>query len=134
MLDTLLINRPDSCCPLDLVMSVLDIGCGPGTITVGFGPYVTPIGLVTGIDHDAENVVSVSKRASEPGMTNVAFKRSDVMALQFEADTFDAVFENNVLFHLADPVAASKEILRVLKPGGRFAAREVDTRMSSLGI
>jgi ubiquinone/menaquinone biosynthesis C-methylase UbiE len=110
-------------------MSVLDFGCGTGTID----PSVTPNGLVAGIDHDAANVESGSKLVSEMEIENVAFKLGDVKALPFDSNTFDVVFENSVFSHLADPIAAAKEIFRVLKPGGRFAARDVNTKLTGYG-
>jgi len=107
-------------------MNLLDIGCGPGTITLGLAQAVYP-GHVVGVDHDAAHVKAASALVAERGVTNVTFQEGDAMALQFEDGAFDAVFENDLFTHLSQnaPRAAS-EVYRVLKPGGLFGARDVD--------
>lgn len=107
-------------------MHLLDVGCGPGTITVGLARAVAP-GQVTGIDHDAQHIEAAQVLATERGVPTIRFQTGDALSLPFEDDTFDAVFENNVFIHLAqDAVRASREIYRVLKPSGLFAARDAD--------
>ncbi len=111
---------------LDRGMDLLDVGCGPGTITLGLAQAVAP-GHVTGIDHDAPHVEAARTRAAALGIANVTFEVGDALRLPFEDGTFDVVFENDVFTHLsqrAEPAAA--EVYRVLKPGGIFAARDVD--------
>ncbi|MEJ2679633.1 MAG: methyltransferase domain-containing protein [Gemmatimonadota bacterium] len=106
---------------------LLDVGCGPGSITVGLARAVAP-GHVTGIDHDDAHVEAARALASRHGVANVTFQSGDALALSFQDDTFDAAFENNVFTHLAEgAVQAAAEIRRVLKPGGFLAARDVDT-------
>jgi ubiquinone/menaquinone biosynthesis C-methylase UbiE len=107
-------------------MNLLDIGCGPGSITLGLAQAVDP-GHVTGIDHDRENIEAARALAANRGMTNVTFQMGDALSLSFEGDTFEAVFENDVFTHLAqDAARAAREAYRVLKPRGFFAARDVD--------
>jgi ubiquinone/menaquinone biosynthesis C-methylase UbiE len=107
-------------------MSLLDVGCGPGSITLGLAQTVSP-GSVTGIDHDAAHIEAARARAAEQGISNVSFQEGDALSLSFEDGTFDAVFENNMFIHLSrDAIQAAGEIFRVLKPGGFFAARDVD--------
>ncbi len=108
-------------------MQLLDVGCGPGSITVGLAGAVAP-GHVTGIDHDATHIEAARALARRQGVTNVTFQAGDALALSFEDDVFDAAFENNMFTHLAgDAVTAASEIRRVLKPDGFLAARDVDT-------
>ena len=107
-------------------MNLLDVGCGPGTITVGLAHVVAP-GHVTGIDHDEEHIEAARALAAKREVTNVTFQIGDTLSLPFEDGTFDAAFENNVFIHLAqDAVQAAGEVYRVLKPHGFFAARDAD--------
>ena len=109
-------------------MNLLDVGCGPGSITLGLAKAVSP-GRVTGIDHDSVHVEAAEKLAEDQGITNVAFQTGNALTLPFEEGTFDAAFENNVFVHLSEDAGnAAKEIYRVLRPGGFFAARDVDTK------
>jgi SAM-dependent methyltransferase len=107
-------------------MNVLDIGCGPGTITLGLAEAVAP-GHVTGIDHDAAHVEEAKTLAAEQGTTNVTFELGNALSLPFRDGTFDAAFENDMFVHLPqNAVRAAREAYRVLKPGGFFAARDAD--------
>jgi ubiquinone/menaquinone biosynthesis C-methylase UbiE len=107
-------------------MNLLDVGCGPGTITLGLAQAVHP-GQVIGVDTDAPHVEAASALAAEQGVTNLTFQKGDAMALQFEDSAFDAVFENDLFTHLSqNATRAARELYRVLKPGGFFGARDVD--------
>lgn len=104
---------------------LLDVGCGPGTITLDLAARVHP-GAVTGVDAVAEVIVEAEARRDEAGAGNVSFAAGDVYALDFEDDFFDVVHAHQVLQHLADPVAGLREMRRVLRPGGLLAARDGD--------
>ncbi len=107
-------------------MDLLDVGCGPGTITLGLAQAVHP-GHVIGIDYDAAHVDGARALAVERGVTNVTFQGGDALSLQFEDNAFDAAFENDLFTHLPqNATRAAGEVYRVLKPGGFFAARDVD--------
>lgn len=99
-------------------MDVLDVGCGPGTITVDLARRVAP-GRVTGID-----LVAVANPVDAPA--NVTFTTGDVYALDFVDQSFDVVHAHQVLQHLTRPVDALREMHRVLKPGGILAVRDSD--------
>lgn len=103
--------------------SLLDIGCGPGTITVDFASRVAP-GRVTGLDAAAEIVDQA--RGLGAGIPNLDFVTGDAYRLPFENNTFDIVHAHQVLQHVADPIAVLREMRRVAKPGGVVAARDVD--------
>jgi SAM-dependent methyltransferase len=104
---------------------LLDVGCGPGTITLGLAEAVAP-GEVVGVDFAEEAVRSAQAEAQERGDTRTRFRRADVTALPFEDDSFDVVHAHQVFHHLNDPVAALREMRRVCRPGGLVAVREVD--------
>jgi SAM-dependent methyltransferase len=104
---------------------VLDVGCGPGTITVGLAARV-PQGQVIGVDR-AGDVLAVARReAGRQGQANVAFEVGDVYRLAFGDGAFDVVHAHQVLQHLSDPVGALAEMRRVGRPGGLVAARDSD--------
>lgn len=104
--------------------SLLDVGCGPGTLTVDLARRVTP-GRVVGVDAVADVLASARARAAESGVP-VEFVPGDVYHLGFPDDSFDVVHAHQVLQHLADPVAALREMRRVARPGGIVAVRDAD--------
>lgn len=106
-------------------LDVLDVGCGPGTITVDLAQRVAP-GHVVGIEPASEPLRQARARAAEAGVDNVAFVVGDVYALDAGDDTFDVVHAHQVLQHVRDPVAALREMLRVCRPNGLVAARDAD--------
>ncbi len=105
--------------------AVLDIGCGPGTITVGLAARVAP-GQVTAVDVSDEVLESARAEAHARGLSNLSFASADVQALEFPDAGFDVVHAHQVLQHVADPVRALSEMRRVCKPGGIVAARDAD--------
>ncbi len=102
---------------------VLDVGCGPGTITNGLADRV-PQGRVTGVDA-APGIVEQA-RAAAGQRANLDFAVADVYSLDYPDDSFDVVHAHQVLQHLGDPVAALREMARVTRPGGLVAARDGD--------
>jgi SAM-dependent methyltransferase len=104
---------------------VLDVGCGPGTITAGLAGRV-PEGSVVGIDAAAGALPAARAEAARRGLRNVSFGTGDVYRLGFRDAAFDVVHAHQVLQHLTDPVAALAEMRRVCRPGGTVAARDGD--------
>jgi SAM-dependent methyltransferase len=102
---------------------LLDVGAGPGSITVDFASVVAHV-TATEIDEDA---LSLSRSLAESrGATNIDFSVEDVHALSFADDSFDVVHAHQVLQHVGDPVQALREMRRVAVPGGIVAARDAD--------
>jgi SAM-dependent methyltransferase len=98
-------------------MRLIDCGCGPGSITIDIARIVAP-GEVVGIDRRQASLSDARTFARERGVANVAFEVANVYQLPFPDRSFDAAFACALLQHLAAPLAALKEIRRVLKPGG----------------
>jgi ubiquinone/menaquinone biosynthesis C-methylase UbiE len=104
-------------------MTILDIGCGPGTITADLAALV-PNGRVVGVDH-AESILAQARvLAAERDLTNVEFAAADIHALYYDDDSFDVVHAHQVLQHVGNPVQALREMRRVCRPGGVVAARD----------
>jgi ubiquinone/menaquinone biosynthesis C-methylase UbiE len=103
-------------------MRVLDVGCGAGSITVGFAPAVSP-GEVVGIEIDEGQVDLGSNRATQMGLHNVRFEPGDVHSLPYPDASFDAAFAHAVIEHVDRPQHAVEEMLRVVKPGGFIGIR-----------
>ncbi|GFF22546.1 uncharacterized methyltransferase C1B3.06c [Aspergillus udagawae] len=102
---------------------ILDVGCGPGSMTVDFAKHV-PRGHVTGVEHVPEPLEAARALASSESAANVSFLVGDIHNLPFPDNTFDIVHAHQVLQHIADPVQAFKEMRRVAKQGGIVAVRE----------
>ncbi|MBW0015077.1 methyltransferase domain-containing protein [Mycobacterium sp.] len=106
-------------------LSVLDIGCGPGTITADLAARVAP-GWVLAVDQSADVLDVARAEAQRRGLSNIAFAPADTQRLELPADAFDVVHAHQVLQHVADPVQALREMRRVCRPGGVVAARDAD--------
>ncbi len=106
-------------------MTLLDVGCGPGTIT---SDLATRVASVVGIEPQGTVLDTARENAAARGITIVSFEEGSVYELAFADDTFDVAFAHQVLQHLSDPVRAIEEMVRVTKPGGLVAIRDADYR------
>jgi SAM-dependent methyltransferase len=105
-------------------LDLLDVGCGPGTITVDLARRVAP-GRVAAIDRAPEVVAQAASHARAQGIS-IELHVGDLYALPFADASFDVVHAHQVLQHLSDPVRGLTEMHRVLRPGGLLAARDGD--------
>jgi len=104
---------------------LLDLGCGPGTITTDLAARVAP-GRTLGVDRSADVIAQARRRAAEAGARGVEFAVADAYALDLPEAAFDVAHGHQVLQHLTDPVAALRELRRILRPGGLVAVRDSD--------
>ena len=104
---------------------ILDVGCGPGSITVGLARWATH-GSVTGIDVGKEVLQAAQQLVHEAGCSNVSLEEASVYELPYEDSSFDLTYAHQVLQHLSDPVLAIQEMVRVTRPGGHVAVRDSD--------
>ena len=106
-------------------MTLLDCGCGPGSITLELAEVLAS-GEVVGIDRDSSRIEIATRLAAERGVANVRFHTADVLELPFAEARFDAVFAHAVLQHVREPMRALAEMRRVLKPEGTIGLRDDD--------
>ncbi|WP_298880106.1 class I SAM-dependent methyltransferase [uncultured Bradyrhizobium sp.] len=106
-------------------MRLLDIGCGPGTITAALAEIV---GTAIGVDIDPDAIASARQLAAHAGPARPCFVEADMTALPFDDDAFDAVFFHAVLYHQSQAKLANAlaEARRVLRPGGVLGTRDAD--------
>ncbi|MGE0793793.1 MAG: class I SAM-dependent methyltransferase [Acidimicrobiia bacterium] len=110
-------------------LTLLDVGCGPGTLTCDLAERVAP-GRVTGIDLSPEVVDEARATAAARGTINATFATGDLHRLDGNSDVdgpFDVVHAHQVLQHLADPVGALRALAGLARPGGGVVAvRDAD--------
>ncbi len=106
--------------------AVLDVGCGPGILSVGAAPLVGSDGSVTGVDV-AEGMLEVAReKAAERGVGDaVSFELGDMHSLQFPDGRFDAVACSYAMFFAQDVTAVGRELWRVVAPGGRLVVATI---------
>jgi SAM-dependent methyltransferase len=97
-------------------MKVLDVGCGTGALSLAALENVRPGGTVTGLDPKPE-MLAVARRKPEP----VDWKDGRAEELPFEDASFDAAISQYAFMYFDDKPRALREMLRVLRPGGRLA-------------
>ena len=106
-------------------VSVLDVGSGPGTITLDLAERVAQ-GRVRGVDASADVVAQAEAARVASGLDNASFAVDDAYALDSADGAWDVVHAHQVLQHLTRPVDALREFRRVVAPDGVVAARDVD--------
>jgi ubiquinone/menaquinone biosynthesis C-methylase UbiE len=104
-------------------MRLLDVGCGPGSITAGLALRVEP-GETIGID-PSPGVIDTARSLAK-GPEHLTFEVGNIYEPRFVAESFDAVFAHQVLQHLTRPVDALRQMRRLLNPGGMVGVRDVD--------
>lgn len=113
---------------LDLQPSqrVLDVGCGTGDELRRLAPLLAPGGCAVGVDKSADMIAEASARCSVAVQVDVDFRQGDAQDLRFCDGVFDACRAERILQHVAHPERAVREMLRILRSGGRLALSEPD--------
>ncbi|AUG79484.1 ubiquinone biosynthesis methyltransferase UbiE [Kitasatospora sp. MMS16-BH015] len=106
--------------------ALLDVGCGPGTITADLAEAVGPTGRVVAVDTSAEVLAAAAEYVAGRGLANVVFEVADVHELPYREGEFDVVHAHQVVQHVADPDRALREMCRVAAPGGVVGVRDAD--------
>lgn len=105
-------------------MSVLDIGCGGGDMTMQIASIIGESGRVTGVDADAAVLAVARERAAGAGLANVDFLQARVPDVSLDGPV-DAIAGRMILMHLEDPAAALGAMRRLVRPGGMITFQEV---------
>jgi arsenite methyltransferase len=100
--------------------SVLDVGCGAGVDTLIAATMVGPKGRVVGIDFMPEMLGRAAENLRKTALGNVSFQEASAEDIPFSEESFDVAISNGVFNLIPDKFKALKEVLRVLKPFGRF--------------
>ncbi len=116
-------------------VKVMDIGCGPGNITLDVARQVSR-GSVVGMDPNEEALKNAQAAAEEADLGNVEFRAGDTYSLDFPDRTFDLVYSDALLEWLQEPVKAFIEQARVTRSGGWVVAmiRSWDYIQSRLNV
>ena len=104
---------------------LLDVGCGPGSISLDLAASVGS-GQVVAEDLSEEVLEGAEALRRKRGVANLEFRCGDVYALDHPDGSFDVVHAHQLLQHLARPVDALREMARVTRAGGLVAARDSD--------
>jgi len=100
----------------------LDLACGTGLLAL---MLARAAGEVVGCDISAEMLERAAAAAAAAGVRNVTFVETEASSLPFEDEWFDLVTSRTAFHHFPDPQRALAEVVRVLKPGGRFAMEDI---------
>ncbi len=111
--------------PIAAGATVVDIGCGSGTDLLLAANAVGPRGRAIGIDMTDAMLRKAQAAAAEAGLANVDLRPGDTLDLPIESTSADVVISNGVLNLAPDKRRAFSEVLRVLRPGGRFLYADI---------
>lgn len=112
--------------------TALDMGCGPGLVSVEMAILVGAKGSVLGVDI-SENLLGVGERyADQEEVNNVTFQLGNAYELDLPDSHFDFVYARMFVQHLEKPQVAMAELRRILKPGGILCIMDIDDAMTVL--
>ena len=107
--------------------TLLDLGCGPGFLSVEAVEFVGTRGQVHGLDSSGNMLAIAQGRAERKATTDVVqFHEGDALNLPFPDNNFDAAAVLQVYEYISDVDAALKELVRVLKPGAHYVILDTD--------
>jgi ubiquinone/menaquinone biosynthesis C-methylase UbiE len=106
-------------------MKVLDVGCGPGRVTIPLAEKVGPEGQVVAIDLQSKMIRRAQEKARQAHLSNITFHQVKMGESEFEATGFDRTVLVCVLGEIPNREAALREIFQALEPGGILSVTEV---------
>ncbi len=106
-------------------MRVIDVGCGPGRLTIPVAKAVGPDGEVVALDIQQGMLERLRKRIDAADLKNIRPIQGGIGQAQIESDAFDRALLVTVLGEIPDRDAALREIYRILKPGGVLSITEI---------
>ena len=106
-------------------MNVLDLGCGPGRLTIPIAKQIGPAGQVTAFDIQAEMLNRNRTKAQADNLNNIQFIQGGAGEGKLGHNIYDRVLLVTVLGEIPNKDAAMKEIFRALKPRGILSITEV---------
>lgn len=105
--------------------TVLDLGCGTGDHTREVAARLAPGGQAVGVDFSTSMIAEATRRQAASDAP-VRFEHGDAQHLAFETGTFDACRTERMLCHVPDCQVALREMVRVVRPGGRVGVIDFD--------
>jgi len=106
-------------------MTVLDVGCGPGRLTIPVARKVSPKGEVVAMDIQAGMLHRTREKAQAANLTNIKYLQAGIGERKLEHSKFDRALLVTVLGEIPNRQAALKEIFDALKPGGILSVTEI---------
>jgi 2-polyprenyl-3-methyl-5-hydroxy-6-metoxy-1,4-benzoquinol methylase len=110
-------------------MTILDVGCGTGNMSLWMAEKVGPKGQVIGIDASAEQIEVSKARAKSMGLENIRFVHLDFSQIRSLDTLFDIAYCRFILIHLTQPLEAIKLMTSVTRPGGAVVCEEPITNL-----
>lgn len=105
-------------------MSVLEIGCGIGIMTLQIAKHVTATGKVVGLDISKQQLAIANEKAANEGLSQVTFKEMPVQQLHELKEAFDLIYCRFLLCNLRDGSGVVQHLLPLLKRSGRVVFEE----------
>jgi ubiquinone/menaquinone biosynthesis C-methylase UbiE len=106
-------------------MAVLDVGCGPGRLTIPIAEKVGQLGQVVAMDIQPGMLQRVQEKARAANLSNIRFLEAGAGAGKLGRDQFDRALLVTVLGEIPKPEPALSEIFNALKPGGILSVTEI---------